>query len=225
MGGASPFGQCGGGGMMNPLQMIMKILMQLIGGMMGGGLGGQQGNQPFFPGQNPGFGGGPGGIGGGCGCGGGGRAVNNFLGGNTGGGAVNPNTGAGLAPGGATGNRLADYAKGWAGKAFKPGQTKRCADFVSTMLKNSGTAPPGFKHTARAADFAKYGSAVGKNNLQPGDVVLFGNTYRKGKYTHVGIYVGNGKFVHRPTANKPVRIDSLNSGYYAGKFTGGRRMQ
>lgn len=240
LGGGSPLGQCGGPGGGNPMQQMLQMVLQLLmgimsGGMMGNLLGG--GGSPFFPGQNPGFGGGgPGGIGGGCGCGGGGgpSALNNFLGGPAGrggpggfgpGGAVNPNTGAGLGPAGQTGNRLADYAQQWDGRNFKPGQTKRCADFVSTMLQQSGTAPPGFRHTARAADFANYGQQVGRNNLQPGDVVLFGNTYRQGRYTHVGIYLGDGRFVHRPTANRPVRIDSLSQGYYANKFTEGRRLQ
>lgn len=124
----------------------------------------------------------------------------------------------------AGGNRLASMAASMNGQHFKPGQTKRCADFVSTMLRQSGTAPPGFKHTASCTNLQQYGSKVGMKDLKPGDLVFFGNTYRKGKYTHVGIYVGDGKFAHRPTANKPVRIDSLSSGRYAQKFTGGRRM-
>ena len=126
--------------------------------------------------------------------------------------------------GGRTGNKLADYARRWAGRAFKPGQTKRCADFVSTMLRKSGAAPRGFRHTNAARGLARYGRGVKRNQLRPGDVVLFGNTYRRGKYTHVGIYIGGGKFVHRPTAARPVRVNSLTSGYYARKFTGGRRL-
>ncbi len=124
--------------------------------------------------------------------------------------------------GGAQG--LANLAASMNGQHFKPGQTKRCADFVSTMLRQSGTAPPGFKHCVSCSQPQKYGTKVGIKDLKPGDVVFFGNTYRQGKYTHTGIYLGNGKFAHRPTANKPVRVDSLTSGRYAKKFTGGRRM-
>lgn len=230
MGG--PFGMQG-----NPLQQyfqrLIALLMQMLGGgMLGSLLGGQGG--AFSPAQNPGFGGPGGGFGGsGGGFGGPGTigrhphatagGMDRFLGGPTAG-APGANVGANLAGSGTAGQRLANTARGWEGRAFKPGQTKRCADFVSTMLRQSGTAPPGFRHTNLAADFAKYGQSVGRNALQPGDIVLFGNTYRRGKYTHVGIYVGNGKFAHRPTAAKPVKISSLRSGYYASRFTGGRRI-
>ncbi|MCE7873784.1 hypothetical protein DYH09_25915 [bacterium CPR1] len=124
-----------------------------------------------------------------------------------------------------TGNRTADAAIGWNGRNFKAGQTKRCADFVSSVLRQSGTAPRGFQHQNTVAGLAKYGRPIQRDQLRPGDVVMFGNTYRRGQYTHTGIYVGNGQFVHRPTANAPVRIDSLNQGYYRGKYTGARRMQ
>ncbi len=124
----------------------------------------------------------------------------------------------------ATGNRLADHSSQMAGKHFKPGQTCRCADFVSTMIKQSGAAPPNFKHQVACRELQKYGRSVPRDQLKPGDIIYFGNTYRKGPYTHVGIYTGNGKFVHRPTADKPVRVDSLNSGYYSQKYTGARRL-
>ncbi len=123
-----------------------------------------------------------------------------------------------------TGNRIADTALAWNGRHFKPGQTKRCADFVSTIIERSGAAPPGFRHEVSAARLARYGVPVNKANLKPGDIVFFGNTYRPGRYTHVGIYIGNGKFIHRPTANKPVRVDRLDRGYYARHYTGARRL-
>ncbi|GMU51301.1 MAG: hypothetical protein AMXMBFR33_04470 [Candidatus Xenobia bacterium] len=133
--------------------------------------------------------------------------------------------GAGLPSPPLTGNRTADAAIGWNGRNFKAGQTKRCADFVSSVLRQTGTAPRGFQHQNSVAGLANYGRAIQRGELRPGDVVMFGNTYRRGQYTHTGIYVGNGQFVHRPTANAPVRIDSLNQGYYSGKYTGARRMQ
>lgn len=123
-----------------------------------------------------------------------------------------------------TGNRLADQALAWNGRHFKPGQTKRCADFVSTVIEQSGQAPPGFRHQMSCDQLQRYGRPVGKEQLKPGDVVFFGNTYRPGQFTHTGIYLGNGKFAHRPTSDAPVRVDNLNSGYYANKFSGGRRL-
>ena len=131
----------------------------------------------------------------------------------------------GNAFGGPKGEALGNQAAAQTDKPFKPGQTKRCADFVSTQMKQAGVTPPGFQHEMSAAGLAKYGQGVpDMNNLKKGDLVLFGNTYRKGKYTHVGIYQGDGKFTHRPTANKPVQTGDLNSRYWQSKFTEGRRL-
>lgn len=118
---------------------------------------------------------------------------------------------------------IADVGKSWDGKDFKPGQTERCADFVSTVIKDSGAAPAGFKHEVNCLRLQEYGKKVEKSDLKPGDIVYFGNTYMPGDYTHVGIYIGDNKFVHRPTAAKPVRVDEL-SGYYGDKYCGARRL-
>lgn len=122
------------------------------------------------------------------------------------------------------GQKLAEFAKKWDGKEFKPGQRERCADFVSTMIKKSGIAPSNFKHEVNCWELQKQGRKVEKKNLKPGDVVYFGYTYLPTDYTHVGIYIGDGKFVHRPTSAKPVVVDSLDKGYYARKFCGARRL-
>jgi hypothetical protein len=123
----------------------------------------------------------------------------------------------------AANDRIAQTALAWDKKEFKPGQTERCADFVSTMIENSGAAPPGFKHEVNCLRLQEYGKKVEKSDLKAGDVVFFGNTYMPGDYTHVGIYLGNNKFVHRPTAARPVVVDEL-SGYYGEKYCGARRL-
>jgi hypothetical protein len=118
------------------------------------------------------------------------------------------------------GSSVAAHARTWNQRVFKPGQTKRCADWVSTVLANSGAR---VRRSESAAGLATQGAPVGRANLRPGDAIFFGNTYRKGKYTHVGIYMGDGKFQHRPTSNRPVTVGSLDSGYWSTRFTGGRR--
>jgi len=123
----------------------------------------------------------------------------------------------------AANERLAQTAMTWNNKEFKPGQTERCADFVSTMIEQSGTAPAGFQHEVNCLRLQEYGKKVERSDLKPGDVVYFGNTYMPGDFTHVGIYVGNNKFVHRPTAARPVVVDEL-SGYYGEKYCGARRL-
>ena len=57
--------------------------------------------------------------------------------------------------------------------------------------------------------------------LAAGDLVFFG---RKGRVDHVGIYVGDGQFLHAPSSGKDVRTDSLLSGYWGGKFMQARRL-
>jgi len=68
----------------------------------------------------------------------------------------------------------------------------------------------------------KKGIPVKKSELQKGDLVFFGNK-RTGVATHVGIYIGNGKFEHASTAKKRVVISSLNKKYYKNHYLGARR--
>lgn len=113
----------------------------------------------------------------------------------------------------AEGATLAEAAEAWAGRDFKPGESARCADFVSHVVEESGINAPDFEHTVRARDFGEMGEPVEPDQLQPGDVVAFNNTYRHSAnpedHTHVGIYVGEGMMVHRPTAAEPVERVSL----------------
>jgi cell wall-associated NlpC family hydrolase len=57
--------------------------------------------------------------------------------------------------------------------------------------------------------------------LAPGDLVFFG---RKGRVDHVGLYVGEGRFLHAPSRGKDVRVDTLTSGYWSEKFVQARRV-
>lgn len=112
-------------------------------------------------------------------------------------------------------------------RAYKAGQTRRCADFVSTMIIRSKTEAQGFYFTELAANFAKMGSKVSLQELQPGDIVLFKNTYSGAPvpaYTHVGIYVGDGHMVHRPTSYRDVEVEPIMSGYWRSHFTEARRL-
>ena len=111
------------------------------------------------------------------------------------------------------GERLAETAEEWVDKEFKPGETARCADFVSQMVLDSGIDAPDFEATVRARDFAEMGELISAENLAEGDVVAFNNTYRHSSsetdHTHVGIYIGDGMMVHRPTSDAPVELVSL----------------
>jgi cell wall-associated NlpC family hydrolase len=66
------------------------------------------------------------------------------------------------------------------------------------------------------------GSVVSMGELRPGDLVFF-NTLRR-RYSHVGIYLGNQRFIHAPTSGGVVEIVDLRRPYWQSRFDGGRRL-
>lgn len=75
----------------------------------------------------------------------------------------------------------------------------------------------------RADEQAKDNSllAVRQSELKPGDLVFF-NTMKR-TFSHVGIYVGEGKFIHAPRTGSAVRVEDMRDSYWAKRFTGARR--
>jgi cell wall-associated NlpC family hydrolase len=73
-----------------------------------------------------------------------------------------------------------------------------------------------------AAEMAKLGNRVNKEELKPGDLVFF-NTMRRA-FSHVGIYLGENRFLHAPSTGGVVRVESMDSSYWAKRFDGGRRL-
>jgi gamma-D-glutamyl-L-lysine dipeptidyl-peptidase len=67
----------------------------------------------------------------------------------------------------------------------------------------------------------RLGEPVGRNDLARGDLVFF-STNRDGKVSHVGIYVGNDRFIHAPGRGKKVSVDSVSGSYFAKRYTGAR---
>ena len=63
--------------------------------------------------------------------------------------------------------------------------------------------------------------SVQRDDLQPGDLVFF-DTLRR-SFSHVGIYVGDGKFIHAPRSGAAVRIEDMDSAYWARRYDGARR--
>lgn len=93
-----------------------------------------------------------------------------------------------------------------------------CSGFVRYVFHNAAnlTLPP----TARA--IAQIGKSVKKDELQPGDLVFF-NTLKKA-FSHVGIYIGDNKFIHAPSTGKTVRVENMQDGYWASRFEGAQRL-
>ena len=75
------------------------------------------------------------------------------------------------------------------------------------------------KGDARA--ISEVGAAVDEPQIRPGDLVFFNTLHRP--YSHVGIYVGDGKFIHAPRRGSEVRVDDMHSAYWLKRFNGARR--
>ena len=93
-----------------------------------------------------------------------------------------------------------------------------CSGFVRHLYEKSvGQILP-----RRAVDQARATEVIERDELKPGDLVFF-NTMRR-TFSHVGIYVGDGKFIHAPRAGKAVNIDDMRSAYWQKRFNGARRV-
>ena len=119
------------------------------------------------------------------------------------------------------GNQIVEYAKTFIGVPYVYGGSSPsgfdCSGFTSYIYKQFGV------NLYRVAnDQAKNGYIVEKNELIPGDIILFA---RNGSYiNHVGIYVGNGSFIHAPQTGSNVEITTMESGYYSRCYFGARRI-
>jgi cell wall-associated NlpC family hydrolase len=94
-----------------------------------------------------------------------------------------------------------------------------CSGFTRHVVQHTlGLALP-----RRAADQATRAglASVAADALAPGDLVFF-NTQRRA-YSHVGIYIGGGRFVHSPSAGQQVRVEEMATPYWARRFDGARR--
>jgi cell wall-associated NlpC family hydrolase len=78
----------------------------------------------------------------------------------------------------------------------------------------------GLRVSGSAAEIAQVGKPVERESLKPGDLVFF-NT-RNRPWSHVGIYIGDGRFVHAPATNGRVRVDRMTDRYYAQRFEAAR---
>jgi cell wall-associated NlpC family hydrolase len=73
-----------------------------------------------------------------------------------------------------------------------------------------------------AEEISRFGQRIEAEDLQPGDLVFY-NTLRRA-FSHVGIYLGDNKFIHAPAAGGAVRIERMDIGYWKKRFNGARRI-
>lgn len=69
------------------------------------------------------------------------------------------------------------------------------------------------------------GLKVSRKDMQPGDLVFFRTAGRRGRISHVGIYIDHGRFIHSPSRGQTVRVDNLANVYWARHFAGAKRPQ
>ena len=93
-----------------------------------------------------------------------------------------------------------------------------CSGFVRAMYEQT----VGLLLPRRADQQAAATQVIDKKELQPGDLVFF-NTMRR-SFSHVGIYVGDNKFIHAPRSGAEVRVEDMGVSYWARRFNGARRV-
>jgi cell wall-associated NlpC family hydrolase len=95
-----------------------------------------------------------------------------------------------------------------------------CSGFTRHVFENSigRLLPRRSRDQALSADLL----SIPRDDLKPGDLVFF-NTMRKA-FSHVGIYMGDGKFIHAPRTGSQVRVDDMREAYWTQRFNGARRL-
>ncbi len=121
-------------------------------------------------------------------------------------------------------SELVIHAMGFLGVPYRRGGDSAengvdCSGFVKAIYEQT----VGFILPRRAEQQAAATQNIDKKDLQPGDLVFF-NTLKRA-FSHVGIYVGDGKFIHAPKPGAEVRVESMGVAYWARRFDGARRVQ
>ncbi|MDH4038175.1 MAG: C40 family peptidase [Candidatus Krumholzibacteria bacterium] len=113
---------------------------------------------------------------------------------------------------------------------------KRAADYLGTPYRNGGTSSKGLDCSGLtftvyrsfgiqlprvSRDQARVGSPVPRSDLEAGDLIFFGSGSR---ISHVGIYAGDGEFIHASDRARSVRFDRLDNKYFRNRYVTARRV-
>jgi cell wall-associated NlpC family hydrolase len=120
--------------------------------------------------------------------------------------------------------KIIQTAKNKLGKRYVWGATGSnafdCSGLTTYVCKLNGIKLP-----RRAIAQSKVGKYVSRKDLKPGDLIFFDTSkHRRGYVNHVGIYIGNNKFIHASSAKHKVTITSLNTPFYSQRFKVARRV-
>ncbi len=124
---------------------------------------------------------------------------------------------------GAKASELVVTAMGFLGVPYRRGGSSfetgfDCSGFVRAIYEQTA----GLVLPRKAEQQAAATQKIEQAELRPGDLVFF-NTMRRA-FSHVGIYVGNGKFIHSPKPGAEVRVEDMGISYWAQRFDGARRV-
>ena len=93
-----------------------------------------------------------------------------------------------------------------------------CSGFVAYAYREGA----GLELPSNTFDLSRVGEPVERTALRPGDLVFY-NTQRR-EYSHVGIYLGEDRFIHAPSSGGEVRVESLRANYWLRRYNGARRV-
>ncbi|HFB2455575.1 TPA: C40 family peptidase [Neisseria gonorrhoeae] len=122
-------------------------------------------------------------------------------------------------------DELIGSAMGLLGIAYRYGGTSvstgfDCSGFMQHIFKRA----MGINLPRTSEEQARMGAPVARSELQPGDMVFF-RTLGGSRISHVGLYIGNNRFIHAPRTGKNIEITSLSHKYWSGKYAFARRIK
>ena len=121
------------------------------------------------------------------------------------------------------GTIIVDYAKLYLGTPYAYGGNTPsgfdCSGYVQYVMSNFGITMP-----RSSTEQYSIGVKVDKSQLMPGDLVFFDYSPNSNQLSHVGIYVGDGNFIHSPVPGQAVKISPLNTGYFSYYYYGATRV-
>ena len=100
-----------------------------------------------------------------------------------------------------------------------PNQGLDCSAFMQYIFKQSMRV----SLPRTASEQFGVGSSVDRGSLQPGDMVFFNTAGRR--ISHVGLYIGNNRFIHAPRTGKSIEITSLDNKYWGSRYVTARRVK
>jgi cell wall-associated NlpC family hydrolase len=117
---------------------------------------------------------------------------------------------------------IVEVAKSYIGTPYRSGGTTRqgldCSGLTLAIYRKFNIQLP-----RTSFNQSNFGEQIPRSDLQPADLVFF-KTTRRAAVSHVGIYIGRGRFIHASTRNRQVQIDELGDKYFANRFVTARRV-